>query len=67
VVGASLFTGLSDVLIRTTDYWRAVLGAVILLLVLAFPQGVAGGILGLADRWRRSAVGDRAKPTRAQG
>jgi branched-chain amino acid transport system permease protein len=27
---------------RSTDYWRAVLGGIILLLVLAFPQGIAG-------------------------
>jgi branched-chain amino acid transport system permease protein len=25
-----------------TDYWRALLGGMILLLVLAFPQGIAG-------------------------
>lgn len=42
VIGAGLFTWLQDSLIRNTDYWRTVLGAVILLLVLVFPQGLAG-------------------------
>ncbi len=40
--GAALFTWLQDTLARDVNYWRAVIGAVILVLVLAFPQGVAG-------------------------
>jgi branched-chain amino acid transport system permease protein len=42
VVGAFTFTWLHDVVARNTDYWRAMLGAVILILVLLFPQGLAG-------------------------
>jgi branched-chain amino acid transport system permease protein len=42
IVGASAFTVLQDLVARQTDYWRALLGAIILLLVLAFPQGIAG-------------------------
>jgi branched-chain amino acid transport system permease protein len=42
VVGAVSYTWLHDVMVRSTDYWRALLGAVILLLVLLFPQGIAG-------------------------
>jgi len=44
IVGAAAFTWLQDVIIRATDYWRAVLGLVILALVLAFPQGIAGAL-----------------------
>ncbi|MCC6212402.1 MAG: ABC transporter permease [Burkholderiales bacterium] len=40
--GAALFTWLQDTVARNVDYWRAVIGAVILFLVLAFPQGVTG-------------------------
>ena len=29
---------------RQTEYWRALLGAVILLLVLVFPQGIVGAL-----------------------
>jgi branched-chain amino acid transport system permease protein len=42
VVGAAAFTWLQDTIARETAYWRAVLGAVILLLVLVFPRGLAG-------------------------
>jgi len=52
VVGAVSFTWLQDVVVRHTDYWRAALGAVILVLVLAFPDGLAGGARQLARRWR---------------
>jgi len=40
--GAALFTGLEDSLSRDFNYWRAAIGAVILVLVLAFPRGIAG-------------------------
>jgi branched-chain amino acid transport system permease protein len=41
-VGAVTFTWLQDAVARNTDYWRALLGGIILLLVLVFPQGIAG-------------------------
>jgi branched-chain amino acid transport system permease protein len=42
VLGAAAFTWLQDTVARETAYWRALLGGVVLLLVLAFPQGIAG-------------------------
>jgi len=42
VWGAALFTWMQDAVARGIDYWRAVIGGVILLIVLAFPQGVTG-------------------------
>lgn len=42
IVGAVTFTWLHDTVARNTDYWRAMLGAIILILVLLFPQGIAG-------------------------
>ena len=42
VWGAALFTWLQDTVSRSVEYWRALIGLVILALVLAFPQGVAG-------------------------
>ena len=50
LVGAVTFTWLQDSVARATDYWRAMLGGIILLLVLAFPQGLAGFAEQLADR-----------------
>jgi branched-chain amino acid transport system permease protein len=53
LVGAAAFTWLQDVLARTTDYWRAAVGGVILLLVLLFPYGIAGALQRLAGKLRR--------------
>lgn len=41
-VGALVFTLLSDWLTRATEYWQAVLGAVIVALTLLFPRGITG-------------------------
>ncbi len=54
VVGAVTFTWLHDTVARNTDYWRAMLGAIILLLVLLFPQGIAGFVKQFADRRREA-------------
>ena len=55
IAGASLFALLQDTVMRQTEYWRAMLGGIILLLVLAFPQGVVGAFAAL---WRK--VGGRS-------
>jgi branched-chain amino acid transport system permease protein len=57
VVGAVTFTWLHDTVARNTDYWRAMLGGIILLLVLLFPQGIAGFAKQLFDRRRGGADG----------
>jgi branched-chain amino acid transport system permease protein len=44
IVGAAVFTWLQDTVARQTDYWQALLGVAILLLVIAFPQGIVGFI-----------------------
>jgi branched-chain amino acid transport system permease protein len=44
IVGSVVYTWLQDLLARETEYWRAVLGFTILVLVLAFPQGIVGFI-----------------------
>ncbi|HLL20459.1 MAG TPA: branched-chain amino acid ABC transporter permease, partial [Rubrivivax sp.] len=51
LVGAVTFTWLQDTVARNTDYWRALLGGTILLLVLAFPMGIAGFV---AQRLRKA-------------
>jgi branched-chain amino acid transport system permease protein len=52
VVGAAIFTWLRDAVARNTEFWRAVMGGVILLIVLLFPQGLVGGLKALVTRWR---------------
>ena len=44
IVGAALFLFLQDTVARHVEYWRAVLGLLILVLVLAFPHGIVGTI-----------------------
>ncbi|MBT4932336.1 MAG: ABC transporter permease [Rhodospirillaceae bacterium] len=41
IAGATAFTWLDDVISRL-DYWRFILGSLIILIVLAFPQGISG-------------------------
>jgi branched-chain amino acid transport system permease protein len=55
VVGAVTFTWLHDTVARNTDYWRAMLGAIILILVLLFPQGIAGFVKQLLANRRGAA------------
>ena len=52
IVGASVFATLQDTVMRQTEYWRALLGAIILLLVLAFPQGIVGALARLTAKSR---------------
>jgi branched-chain amino acid transport system permease protein len=52
IVGAIAYHGLSTELIRHAEYWRALLGTVIVVLVIAFPQGIVGFARERAARWR---------------
>ena len=50
LVGAASYTWLQDAAARSTEYWHAVLGLAILVLVLAFPEGLAGAATRLRGR-----------------
>lgn len=52
VVGAAVFNVLQDYIINATDYWHAVFGGIILLLVMAFPQGIVGFARHAAEQWK---------------
>jgi len=53
VMGAVSFTWLHDTVARHTEYWRAMLGGIILLLILLCPQGIGGFALQLRSKvWR---------------
>jgi len=55
IVGSVTFLTLQDSVARQTEYWRALLGLVILFLVLVFPQGIAGTIQSWSQRaWKRA-------------
>ena len=51
LLGAAAFTWLSDTLARATEYWRALLGVLILATVLVFPTGL-GGVVHRVRHWR---------------
>ncbi len=51
LVGAVVYMGLHEQLVRVTELWRLVLGLAIIALVLAFPQGIAGFA---AKRWAKA-------------
>ncbi len=54
LLGAGAFTWLADSLARGTEYWRALLGTLILAIVLLFPTGIGG-----AAQWLRQRVARR--------
>jgi len=56
IAGAAVFATLQDTVMRQTEYWRALLGAIILVLVLIFPGGIVGS-LASAVAGRRAARG----------
>ena len=52
IVGAVTFTWLHDVIARSTDYWRASLGLIVLFLVLLFPRGISGSLNTFFNRFK---------------
>lgn len=56
IIGAFAFTLLQDQLQSLTQYWRFILGAVLAVIVIAFPDGLAG----LAGSLRRTRAGKTA-------
>jgi branched-chain amino acid transport system permease protein len=57
LIGATAFTWLQDTLARHTEYWRALLGVTILLIVLVFPMGIGGTVQRLTRRVARGTEG----------
>ncbi|MFN7780002.1 MAG: ABC transporter permease [Betaproteobacteria bacterium] len=53
LVGALAYHGLAVELTRVTDHWRLLLGTAIVLLVVAFPQGLAGFARARLERGAR--------------
>jgi branched-chain amino acid transport system permease protein len=64
VVGAAVYHALLAEVMRSTEYWRAIVGGVIILLVVAFPQGIAGFVRAVFES--RRAVGDASGAAREQ-
>jgi branched-chain amino acid transport system permease protein len=57
LLGAAVYTGLKAELLSLTSHWRVLIGLAIVALVLLFPQGLSGRLLGLlrgSQRWKAS-------------
>ena len=50
IIGGLVYTGLYDWLLQAVPMWRLALGAAIVALVLAFPDGIAGAAIRLGRR-----------------
>ena len=50
VIGALAFIALQDIVMGVTQYWRFVMGAVLVLLVIFLPQGISGAFKMLFSR-----------------
>lgn len=61
IVGAVVFKALSIWLISQTDYSKLALGAVIVVIVVAFPRGVVGTLTDLPWLRRRAVVPEEAQ------
>jgi branched-chain amino acid transport system permease protein len=50
LVGAAVFIFLQDTLMSHTEYWRLVMGVVLVVIVILFPRGLVGLVQGLLAR-----------------
>jgi len=55
VVGGLAFVLLQDTVMAETQYWRFVMGAVLVLLVIFFPRGIAGLFGDVVARFKRGS------------
>jgi branched-chain amino acid transport system permease protein len=55
IVGGIVFTYLKTYAVATTEYWQALLGAVLVLLVIVLPTGIVGAVVQITN-WLRPKV-----------
>lgn len=56
IIGAILFIGIKEIVVRLTDHWMLVMGTIVIVIVLGF----RGGVLGTILRWTER--GEEGKP-----
>jgi branched-chain amino acid transport system permease protein len=54
IVGAVVFNYLKTYAVASTEYWQALLGIVLVVLVMALPTGIVGTVANLAGRLKRT-------------
>jgi branched-chain amino acid transport system permease protein len=61
VVGAIIYKALNIWLVSQTDWSKLVLGAFIVLIVVAFPKGIVGTLETLLARWRPPSPSSKSR------
>ncbi|MGB7658704.1 MAG: branched-chain amino acid ABC transporter permease, partial [Pseudolabrys sp.] len=56
IIGTLTYTLLQDQLQSLTEYWRSMLGVILALIVIGFPEGIAGLAAGWRQRFARRPV-----------
>lgn len=56
IIGTLTYTLLQDQLQSLTEYWRSMLGVILALIVIGFPEGIAGLAAGWRQRFARRSV-----------
>jgi branched-chain amino acid transport system permease protein len=52
IVGGIVFTYLKTYAVATTEYWQALLGIVLVVMVMVLPTGIVGGLTSLMAKFR---------------
>jgi branched-chain amino acid transport system permease protein len=55
IIGALTYILLQDQLQSFTEYWRSILGVILALIVIGFPEGIAGLAVDLRRLFARSS------------
>lgn len=66
LVGAATFVGLEDQVSRL-NWWRAILGLIILAVCVLAPKGIVGSLRDLTDRYRNTRIADVRTPDESPG
>jgi branched-chain amino acid transport system permease protein len=59
VVGAAFFKGIEEVLLKF-EYWRLVMGLLIIGVVILAPEGIVGSLRKAARRFKGASAGDKS-------
>jgi branched-chain amino acid transport system permease protein len=62
IVGAVLFIGIKEIIVRLTEHWMIWMGGIVIVLVLGFRGGVVGTILGWLDKDQETARAEEREP-----
>jgi branched-chain amino acid transport system permease protein len=61
VIGAIVYKALNIWLVSQTDWSKLVLGAFVVLIVVAFPKGIVGTLEAIMGRWRSHSSSSKSR------